>query len=399
MPNSPRLIVYCSLFPSATAPTARSFIRERMFRVAQHLPIMVVAPQAWSPFDVIVRRLRPGFRPMAIGYETMDGIEVHRPRFFSLPGLLKGLDGWFMARATLPVVRRIQKRFGATLIDAHFLYPDGWAATRIGLALGLPVTITIRGSKDEWLIETDRRPRLVEAMRSAVKLFAVSEALKRNVAQRLGIDEAKVAVIGNGVDLDKFGPVDRAEARRRLGIAGSARVLIGVGNLIPTKGFHRIIALLPALRARHPDLLFLIVGGGASQGDMRDELEALARRLGVADAVRLCGCQPHDALAWYYGAADVFAQATEFEGWSNVLLEAMACGLPVVTTRVGGNAEVVADAAVGELVDWWDADEFRAAIERALDRDWDHEAIIAYARANTWDERVARLVREFEKVG
>lgn len=396
--KSPRIIVYCSLFPSAAAPTAGIFIRERMFRVARCLPIVVVAPQAWSPFDALVRRLRPGFRPMAIGHETMDGIEVHRPRYFSLPGVLKRYDGWFMARATLPAVRRIHERFGATLLDAHFLYPDGWAATRIGRALGLPVTITLRGSKDEWLVDTDRRARLVEAMRSATRLFAVSQALVRNVVERLGIDRAKVSVIGNGVDLDKFAPVDRAEARRRLGIAASARVLVGVGNLIPTKGFQRVIPLLPALRARHPGLVFLIVGGGASQGDLRGELEALAREHGVADAVRLCGRQPQETLKWYYGAADVFAQATEFEGWSNVLLEAMACGLPVVTTRVGGNAEVVADPAVGELVDWWDAEKFGDAVDRALARDWDRDAIIAYARANTWDARVERLVREFESI-
>src|SRR5690606_25304337 len=96
--------------------------------------------------------------------------------------------------------------------------------------------------------------------------------------------------------------------------------------------------------------------------------------------------------------ADVFVLATEFEGWANVFLEAMACGLPVVTTRVGGNPEVVTDPAVGELVDWWRADEFGTAIDRALARSWDHEAIVAYAQANSWDDRVAKLVEEFEQM-
>lgn len=396
--SEPRLIVFSSLFPSAASPAAGTFIRERMFRVARQLPIVVVAPQAWSPFDWLVRRFRPSFRPVAPAHETMDGIEVYRPRFFCLPGVLKRLDGWFMARSTLPAVRRLARGFGASIIDAHFLYPDGWAATRIAARLGLPVTITIRGSKDEWLIGTDRERYLVEAMRAANRLFAVSEALSRNVAQRLGIDAAKVTVIGNGVDLEKFAPVDRAEARRRLGLAADAKVIIGVGNLIPTKGFHRVIPLLPELRRRHPGLVYLIVGGGSSQGDQRGELEALARQHGVADIVRFCGRQPQEALKWHYGAADVFAQATEFEGWSNVLLEAMACGLPVVTTRVGGNAEVVTDAALGELVDWWDPDAFLGAVDRALVHDWDRERIVAYARSNTWDDRVGRLVAAFREL-
>lgn len=397
--TEPRLIVYSSLFPSVAAPTAGTFIRERMFRVARRVPIVVVAPQAWSPFDVLIRLFRPGFRPMAITHEQMDGIDVYRPRWLSLPGIGKRFDGWLMALCTEACVRRVQRRFLATAIDAHFLYPDGWAATRIAQRLGLPVTITIRGSKDEWLIGTSREKGLREAMARATKLFAVSQALARNVAYALGVAPGKVEVIGNGVDAERFAPVDRVEARRRLGIAVDAPVLIGVGNLIPSKGFHRVIALLPWLRERYPDLVYLIVGAGATQGDMRNLLEAQARECGVADAVRFCGRQLPNALRWFYGAADVFVLATEFEGWANVFLEAMACGLPVVSTRVGGNAEVVMEPATGELVEWWDAQAFADAIDRALARDWDRAAILAYARSQTWNERVERLVAEFARIG
>lgn len=394
----PRLIVYSSLFPSAAAPTAGTFIRERMFRVGKRIPIVVVAPQAWSPFDAIIRWFRPSFRPVAAAHETMDGIHVHRPRWLSLPGVGKRFDGWLMALCTQACVRRIQREFGATVIDAHFLYPDGWAATRIAHRLGLASTITVRGSKDEWLIGSSREPMLREAMRSATKLFAVSEALARNVVHALGVDPSKVEIVGNGVDFERFSPVDRARARERLGIPADAKVLIGVGNLVPSKGFQRVIPLLRRLRERHPGLVYLVVGGGASQGDLRASLEAQARECGVADAVRFCGRQPHSELRWFYGAADVFVLATEFEGWANVLLEAMACGLPVVTTRVGGNPEVVRVPTTGELVDWWDPDAFAGAIDRALSREWDRESIVAYARANGWDERVERLVDEFRRL-
>jgi glycosyltransferase involved in cell wall biosynthesis len=396
--NQPRLIVYSSLFPSRAAPTAGTFIRERMFRVARRVPIVVVAPQPWSPFDAFIRWFRPDFRPMAVGHEKMDGIDVYRPRWLSLPGIGKRFDGWLMALCTEACVRRIHRRFHATALDAHFLYPDGWAATRIAQRLALPATITIRGSKDEWLIGTSREKGLREAMARATKLFAVSQALARNVAHALGVAPEKVMVIGNGVDADRFAPVDRIEARRRLGLGADAPVLIGVGNLIPSKGFQRVIALLPRLRERHPGLIYLIVGGGATQGDLRSSLEAQARECGVADAVRFCGRQPQDELRWFYGAADVFVLATEFEGWANVFLEAMACGLPVVTTRVGGNAEVVREPDTGELVDWWDADAFADAIERALTRNWDRAAILAYARSQAWDERVERLVAEFARL-
>ncbi len=391
----PRILVFSSLFPSAEAPTAGVFIRERMFRVAKHLPLVVVAPQAWSPFDWIIRRFRKGYRAQAPGHEVMDGVPVNRPRVLSFPGIFKRWDGWLMARGCRSLMRQLQAEFQPDVIDAHFLYPDGYAASLLAAEFDLPLTITIRGSKDEWLIGTDREPMLRAAMQSATRLIAVSQALKDSVAVKLGIDAAKVAVIGNGVDLDKFHPVGKLEARRRLGVEPDATVLIGVGNLIPTKGFHRIIPLLPSLRSEHAGLVYLIVGDSATHSDMRLTLEALAREHGVEDVVRFCGRQPHDELKWYYGAADLFAQATEFEGWSNVFLEAMGCGLPVITTRVGGNAEVVAEPAVGELVDYWNPAAFGEAISRALSREWDREEIIAYARSNTWDHKINRLTALF----
>ena len=391
----PRILVYTSLFPSAAAPTAGTFVRERAFRLGRRLPMVVVSPQAWSPLDWAVRLFRKTFRPGGRVYEIMGGVEVYRPRYFSFPGVLKSLDGWLMARGSMAVVRRLQREFQPNVIDAHFLFPDGYAAIQVGRALGLPVTITLRGRKDQRLVGTERDPMLREAARSAARLFAVSDSLRRDVGEKLGEPVDRILVVANGVDLEKFQPVERAEARRRLGIAQDAKVIVGVGGLIEGKGFHRVIPLVSGLRAKFPGLVYLIVGGGTTQGDMRASLEALARVDGIADAVRFCGQQLPDELKWYYGAADVFALATTYEGWANVFLEAMACGLPVISTRVGGNEQVVCSPELGELVEFWDAPAFAAAIERALCREWDRAAIIGYARSNTWDRRIDVLEREF----
>lgn len=397
--GEPRVLVFSSLFPNASAPTAGVFIRERMFRVAKRMPLVVVAPQAWSPFDWAIRLLRPGFRPQGAAFEVMDGIEVHRPRALSFPGVLKRLDGRLMALSTIGCVRRIHRRFRATVIDAHFAYPDGFAAVTIGRRLGLPVTLSVRGSKDQMLLGTDREPALRETLHGAAQLIAVTESLVSGVGGPLGLPPERFTVVGNGVDLSRFEPMDRAAARARLGIAEDAKVIIGVGNLIPLKGFQRIIPLLPRLRRRHPKLVYLIVGGGGTQGDNSQQLAALAKQHGVADCVRLCGRQMPDDLKWYYSAADVFALATEFEGWANVFLEAMACGLPVVTTRVGGNPEVITSEAVGTLVDYWDDDAFAQALEQAFDRRWDTNRILAYARANDWVHRIDQLEAIFRSLG
>ena len=107
---------------------------------------------------------------------------------------------------------------------------------------------------------------------------------------------------------------------------------------------------------------------------MRGQLRALAESHGVRGAVRLCGRQSPEELQWFYGAADVFALATSHEGWANVFLEAMACGLPVVTTRVGGNAEVVAEPRAGHAGQLLGCAGVRATRSTsALSRHWDRE--------------------------
>jgi glycosyltransferase involved in cell wall biosynthesis len=225
----------------------------------------------------------------------------------------------------------------------------------------------------------------------------VSESLQR-IAVSLGVDAAKIRVVGNGVDLARFVRLPQDEARRRLGLPAEAKVLISVGGLVERKGFHRVIDLVPGLAQRFPDLVYLVVGGPSPEGDMTDALKRQAAELSVADRVRFTGPIAPKDLAQYLSAADVFVLATRNEGWANVFLEAMACGLPVVTTDVGGNAEVVSRGELGTIVPFGDAEALRAAIVDALERQWDRQAIVTYAADNTWDRRVEVLVGEFERL-
>ena len=187
---TPRLLVFSSLFPSAVQPNAGLFIRERMFRVGKHLPIVVVAPQPWFPGQQLIRWFRPHFRPMAPKREVMDGIDVHRPRSFCIPGVLKWTDGLFMALSSLLVVRRIARDHDVNIIDAHFGYPTGYAAVLLGRWLKLPVMLTLRG-KEERQTRTTVAGALKRAITSADQLITVSAAL-RDVAIAQGVNPARV---------------------------------------------------------------------------------------------------------------------------------------------------------------------------------------------------------------
>lgn len=392
--DAPQVVVLSSLFPSSRQPGAGLFVRERMFRVGRRLPLAVVAPTPWFPLQSLLRRLRPGFRPGAPAHEQQQGRDVWFPRFLSVPGLLKRCDGWLMALGAYPRLRRLQRAGRLDVLDAHFGFPDGYAAGLLKRWLRVPATVTLRGTEQRHAQDPVLRPLLQRALQRVDRVFTVSESL-RQVALSLGIAPDKVRVIGNGVDIERFRAVPRAEARAALGLGAGAQVLITVGGLVERKGFHRVMAALPALRRVFPDLHYLVVGGPSPEGDWTDRLQALSRSLQLDDCVHFLGPVAAADLHRVLSAADVFALSTRNEGWANVLLEAMACGLPVVATDVGGNREVVCSPALGAIVPFDDEPALVNALEDALRRPWDRAALRAYAEANTWDRRVDDLEAEF----
>jgi glycosyltransferase involved in cell wall biosynthesis len=139
----------------------------------------------------------------------------------------------------------------------------------------------------------------------------------------------------------------------------------------------------------------LVVGGPSPEGDWTSRLHDQVQALSLQPYVHFLGPVKPDDLPSLLGAADVFALATRNEGWANVFLEAMACGLPVVTTNVGGNTEVVCRPDLGRVVPFDDAPTLQAALCAALGQAWDRPLIRAYAEANTWDQRVEVLEAEF----
>lgn len=392
--TEPHIVVLSSLFPNRRQPLAGVFVRERMFRVAEQLPLTVVAPVPWFPLQWLVRRFRPGFRPPAPGTEIQAGITVFHPRFFSVPGAFKFLDGLLMALGCLRRMRCLKREHRLDVIDAHFAYPDGYAAVLLGRWLRVPVAITLRGTEARHVADPVLAPLVHAALSRAGRVFSVSDSL-RQLAIAAGVEPARVQVIGNGVDITKFSPQSRARARELLQIPAHAKVIVTVGGLVERKGFHRVIAAMPELRAKFPGLLYLIVGGPSPEGDWTDRLTQMVTAQQLDGAVRFLGPMAADRLKEPLSAADVFVLSTRNEGWANVLLEAMACGLPVVVTDVGGNREVVAGPDLGVVIPFDDHPALVNAIAQALDKEWDREVIRAHAEANTWDTRVVTLVNEF----
>ncbi|MBQ0719373.1 MAG: glycosyltransferase [Gammaproteobacteria bacterium] len=368
-----------------------------MFRVGKHIPLLVVSPVPWFPFQGLIRYFKPGYRLQPAKFEEQQGVEVYHPRFLAVPGLFRRLDGLSMALCSLFLLLRLKRSFRFTVIDSHFAWPDGYAATLLGRWLGIPVTITMRGTEVPHSKDLVKRAKLLQALDRAARVFAVADSLKRHVVS-LGAVAENIQVVGNGVDTERFAPQDRQTARQRFDLPDDAQVLVTVGGLVERKGFHRVIELIPALLEEFPRLYYLVVGGACAEGDWRECLEAQANDLGVRERVLFTGAVAPDELSWPLSAADIFVLPTSNEGWANVFLEAMACGLPVVTSDVGGNPEVVCHDELGTIVPFGHPEALQQAIAQALNNNWQREKIIAYAKDNSWEHRVEHLLTAFAEI-
>ena len=230
-------------------------------------------------------------------------------------------------------------------------------------------------------------PQIASALRGARAVIAVSRALA-DKARALGAGKDRVHLLYNGVDGARFRPGDKAAARDALGLQPDARLVIYVGNLKESKGCLDLLEAFPAVLARHPQARLAFVGSGPA-GPV---LERRARQLGVADCVQLAGARPHEELPTWMQAADLLALPSHNEGVPNVVLEAMACGLPVVASDVGGIPEVLPKHA-GVLVPAHDQLALARALADSLQQDWQRDAIIEHAGTFRWDDNVQRLDR------
>jgi teichuronic acid biosynthesis glycosyltransferase TuaC len=387
-----RLLTFSTLYPNAVQPHHGVFVENRLRHLVAsgEATSTVLAPVPWFPSasPCFGRWARYASIPQR---ENRHGLLVHHPRFLALPrlGMLTGPASLYQA-ARIALRRLLAQGFRFDAIDAHYLYPDGVAAVRLGQEFGIPVVVTARGS-DTSQLPRYRVPRqaIRWTMARADALIAVSEGLKEGLVA-LGAVPEKVTVLRNGVDLDTFRPpACRACARAALGL-GSQPTLLSVGHLIERKGHHLVIRALPRL----PEHILLIVG----EGPEREALQAEAQQLGVAGRVRFEGPQPHGRLPLYYGAADALVLASSREGWANVLLEAMACGTPVVASPAWGSREAVRTRAAGLVLDGTTPAAIAAGIRTLLDNPPDRAATRRYAEGFGWDETTAGQLAVFRKV-
>lgn len=386
-----RILTLSRLYPNSEMPSNGVFVENRLRRLVAtgEISAHVVAATSWFPF----RSRRFGIWSAWAripAQEQRFGIEISHPAWLSIPRIGLAFAALPLAFAQLRHVRRLMREgYVFDLVDAHYFYPDGLAAVLVARRLGLPVVVSARGSdlfgyaeESSWL-----RRWIGWALRRVDHTIAVSEALRKQAID-LGASADRVTTLRNGVDLELFAPRDREAARERLAVEGP--ILLSVARLGPRKGADVAIKALAGL----PGATLLLAG----EGPEKAALETLARHRGVADRVRFLGEVPHAELPWLYSAADVLVLASASEGWPNVLLESLACGTPVVATKVGGIPEIVRANEAGLLVAERTGAAFARAIGSLLASPPPPSAVRAYAERFGWEEVVTAQAGLYRRI-
>lgn len=376
------LVVIPSRYPCALHPTWHVFVREIAHAFArQGLNVSVVAPlpvhRAWRGGDAYRSEEDAG-----------DGarVTVYRPRYLAWSS--KTIGPWntfaltlaFFWRAALRCAQRLPTTPDA--IYSHFLYPAGAAAVRVGTHLGIPAFLGV----GEISLDTMNELGIARAQRelaSARGYLANSTHLARLLQERLGVPASRIGVFPNGIDPRRFRPLDRQAMRAKHGLPPD-RMLVGfVGGFEERKGPRRVAEAMGT--GCGVSGVFIGVGNEPPSG----ENVAFCRRL------------PHDQVPELLSACDVFALPTTDEGCCNAVLEAMACGLPVISSNGAFNDDILSPE-MSIRVDPMDVPAIRAAILRLRDdlglRQGMSRAALAWSKQFNIDQRAQRMLAFMDRM-
>jgi glycosyltransferase involved in cell wall biosynthesis len=374
-----RVLTFSSLFPNSVDPAHGIFVFRRTSNLANipGVEAEVIAPVPWAPERISPTRWR---RFAAVpDSEAVGQLQVHHPRYFLIPKISMPIHGLLMFLRTIALARRLHRQKGFDCINAHYVYPDGFAAVLLGKWLRVPVVVWALGTDiNQFPSFPTIRPLIRWTLRNSSGVVAVASPLKRAMIG-LGVPDRKIRVIGNGVDTDLFRLMPKIQARDRLGLSHEDNIVVSVATLREAKGHQHVIAALAKLTRRQPAVKLWLVG----EGEYRPTLEKLVRKLSLQNHVFFAGGKDAAEIPLWFSAADVSVLASSREGWPNVILESLACGTPVVATPVGQIPEILADGDLGIIADQ-NPDSLAAAIEAALDRSWDRELLAQYACRRPW---------------
>ena len=339
-----KILAITASYPHITNEYSGIFVKNTLQELAKlGNEIVVIAPQKFH------KKRMPFF-------QEENNLKVYRPTYISFSA--KNILGFNTIRLThesfeesiFKSIRKID--FKADVIYSHFLLPAGNTAIKIGSKLNKKVYCTLGESDILGYERIYKQEYLFSIYNKFEKIFPNSPVIKNELVIKYKLDTEKIEFIPNGVDINKFYPMDKSECRDKLNLQKQEKIVLFIGGFIERKGPFRVIEACRMLK-KIPKMIFIGSGFPIPQDDN----------------VIFSGIVAHDMLPLYINACDVFVLPTKNEGMPNVILEAMACNIPIVTSNIEVNKLILEKYENKKLCKFNDVGCISKAIEELLIRD------------------------------
>jgi glycosyltransferase involved in cell wall biosynthesis len=372
-----KLLFFSNLFPDRSEPLRGLDNATLLHQLAPRWEIRALALRPSLPFAFAKRIARTDDQPFD-------------PQFWPVPYIPKigsRANHWLAARALRKPLKALRRQFAFDVVLGSWIYPDCCALAMLAEELGFVFLAIAQGSDvHQYLRMPARRKAICRWLPGASAIITRSAELAKLLAEA-GLAKEKLHPIYNGINFERFKSADPLEARRALNLPLEAPIILAVGNLLPIKNplllveAHAELCQWPAFAKTQ--LVFV------GSGPLGAEIRARADAGGHGAQVLLAGRQEAETVARYMQAASILCLPSNNEGVPNVILEAFACGLPVVASRVGGLPEVHTHEFLGRLTPPGDASALRDALRDILSRPVDHAQIEEHARQFSWARTAA----------
>lgn len=355
------VLVLTRWHPDAFNPVKCVFVKNILTAQAEHTDCNYTLLSPTPYFPTSLSRIFNKY-PQSPYVRNMQGYKIFCPCYFKLPHpLLQSLECRRYLDATLRCIKKETLRFD--IIHSHGFYPDAYVAVKVGALLNIPVVVHAHDSYFPAL-RKKHISAIDEIMIKAGRIIAVSNFQKYTIESVYPQHQAKISVVNNGVDLTQF-------RYRKKETSGDLLRLVFVGPLIEGKRVINLLNAFATISGRFPTSSLDIYG----DGERRAECESTIIKLRLEKRVKICGIIENSCLPEIFPRYDLLIFPSMYETFGIVPLEALACGVPVVASRVGAVPEMVSSQDYGVLVEPDNTQELAAAIEKALHLKWDRKKI------------------------
>lgn len=388
------ILFVSSQFPNSLEPNKGMFSLQIVREMLQLADIKAISP---VPSLGILKFLNPIKKYKVKSdipfFEKIDNIPVFYPEYIAIPkmGLFHPIA---MYKVLSPLIERIHKEWRIDAVNCHWLFPDGIATQKVCEHFGIPILLTALGCDLNHYVNFRSRKNLIKkALLRSGKVSVLNRSMHRRCID-LGVAPERLTIIPNGVDLKRFIILDRILVRKRLNLSKNCKIILFVGSLVPVKGIDSLLKAFALLVNDYKTSLRLYIIGSGFLGKY---LKNLSIDLGVKSYVEFLGSINQSELVYWYNAADCLCLPSVREGHPNVMMEAFACGTPVVASEVGAIPDFV-NSLNGYLTLPRDFRDIYLKIKECLSMEYDREEIRNTIKDYSWEECAKQYLREIANI-